>query len=141
MEGLLRFAKAQGLSEEEVQKALRLNSPLTDAGWVQGEDLGEGSVVIARQTMVHWVPMLRDNGDTSGSRRQRGCSEGSMGNALTPIPNGMPTMTPRSVAQSSMCATTKHSTCRFKLPRGDRRIVIHMDKWRLMSPATMIQPE
>ena len=37
--------------------------------------------------------------------------------------------------------TGKHSTCRFKLPRGDRRIVIHLDRWRLLSPAIMIRSD
>ena len=37
--------------------------------------------------------------------------------------------------------TGKHSTCRFKLPRGDRRIVIHLDRWRLLSPAIMTRSD
>ena len=30
----------------------------------------------------------------------------------------------------------KHSKCKQKLEKGDRRHLIHMDRWRLMSPAT-----
>ena len=51
MDGLLRFAQREGLTEEEAQKTLRLNRPVTEGGWVDAEDMGSESLLIAKAGM------------------------------------------------------------------------------------------
>ena len=51
MDGLLRFAQREGLTEEEPQKTLRLNRPVTEGGWVDAEDMGSESLLIAKAGM------------------------------------------------------------------------------------------
>ena len=48
MEALLAFGRAEGLTDDEAQRALRLNRPATDAGWVAAQDVGPEAWAIAK---------------------------------------------------------------------------------------------
>eukprot|EP00438_Fugacium_kawagutii_P002160 Skav219901 [mRNA] locus=scaffold841:268590:273317:+ [translate_table: standard] len=34
---------------------------------------------------------------------------------------------------------SKHTQCRCRLPRGDRRVIVHMDRWRCVNPSVMLE--
>eukprot|EP00438_Fugacium_kawagutii_P016522 Skav222460 [mRNA] locus=scaffold3319:167084:173482:+ [translate_table: standard] len=34
---------------------------------------------------------------------------------------------------------SKHTQCRCRLPRGDRREIVHMDRWRCVNPSVMLE--
>ena len=96
------------LTDEEIQRALRKKA-VTDGGWVDANDLGsEALVIVAKQCMEtgRYVEYscYETTGDAGHDLRNRG-------------------------AVYHTC-TSRRTTCRYKLPRGDRRIVIHQDRWR-----------
>ena len=152
MEGLVSFARREGLTEEEAQKVLRLNRPVTDAGWVEAEDLGEEALLIAKETMEAGryleYACYESTGAPQGravlklqSWEEEGVLTGSHGECSDPYYQWYADHDIRDRGAVYHVCTGKHSTCRFKLPRGDRRIVIHLDRWRLLSPAIMIRSD
>ena len=152
MEGLLSFALREGLSEEEAQKVLRLNRPVTDAGWVEAEDLGSEALLIAKETMEAGryleYACYESTGAPQGravlrlqSWEEEGVLKASHGECSDPYYQWYADHDVRDRGAVYHVCTGRHSTCRFKLPRGDRRIVIHLDRWRLLSPAIMVRSD
>ena len=152
MEGLLEFARKQGLNSEQALRVLRLHRPSSDTGWVDAADVGSEALVIAKETMEAGRYLEYCCYESTGAPQGRAVLK-----LLDWEDDGV------LVAEHCECSDPyyqwyadhdikergavyhicqgKHSTCRFKLPRGDRRIMIHLDRWRLLTPATMVQTD
>ena len=148
MEGLLEFARRQGLNSEEAHRALRLNRPSTDAGWVDAVDVGSEALVTAKETMETGRYLEYCYYESTGAPQGRavlklldwedeGVLNADHGECSDPYYQWYADHDIKEKGAVYHICSGRHSTCRFKLSRGDRRIVIHLDQWRLLSPAAI----
>eukprot|EP00435_Cladocopium_sp_Y103_P007424 s3249_g2.t1 len=139
MEDLVAYGRQEGLTEEEIQKVLRLNRPLTDAGWVDASDLGAEAQVIAKESLEAGRYLEYCCYETTGAAQGRAViklrsweaddlATADHGECSDPYYQWYADHDLKERGAVYHFCQSKHSTCRFKLPRGDRRVVIHLDR-------------
>lgn len=152
MERLRNKGASLGLNEDEIQQALNLGRSKHELAWVMCSDLSGRAQDLAREAFeqerileyecydAHWqsqgraIITLKDWED-----RENCLFTGSHGPASDGyyswfaehqmgLENGL----------YHVCAC-EASRCRLKKPKGDRRELIHIDKWRLLTPLEMAE--
>ena len=152
MQALLEHGRKLGLSTAEAEAALKLNRPSADSTWVTGEDLGGEALKIAQDSMeqdrIVEYSCYDDQGNPQGRAVLRLMDWEDKDEGLLVAEHGecsdeyyhwyaQHQLTKGEGAIYHICRSSARK-CKFKLPRRDKRTVIHLDRWRLMSPATML---
>ena len=150
MEALKEYGRQLKLTPDEIHTQLRLGRPATDAAWVDACDLGAEALVIAQEAMESGryleYSCYEANGTAQGRAVIRLKSWEDEAAGLLVADHGERSdeyyqwymdHEVQGAAVYHVCKD-KHSKCKQKLEKGDRRHLIHMDRWRLMSPATML---
>ena len=140
------------MSTAEAEAALKLNRPTADSTWVTGEELGEEALKIAQDSMeqdrIIEYSCYDDQGNPQGRAVLKLMDWEDKDEGLLVAGHGecsdeyyqwyaQHQLTKGEGAIYHICRSSARK-CKFKLPRRDKRTVIHLDRWRLMSPATML---
>ena len=150
MDALKRYGKELGLTVDEVDLALRLERPASDASWVTAADLGPEALRIAVETMesgryVEYA-CYDDRGNPQGRAIIKLQSWEDQGQGLLTAEHGEASdeyyqwYADNTLAKGAVyhVCSGEQRRCRMKLARGDKREVVHLDHWRLLSPAAMM---
>ena len=150
MEALKKYGKELGLTVDEVDLALRLERQASDASWVTAADLGPEALRIAVETMesgryVEYA-CYDDRGNPQGRAiiklqswedQLQGLLTAEHGEASDEYYQWYADNKLATGAVYHICSG-EHKRCRMKLARGDKREMVHLDHWRLLSPAAMM---
>lgn len=150
MDALKQYGKELGLTVDEVDLALRLERPASDASWVTAADLGPEALRIAVETMesgryVEYA-CYDDRGNPQGRAiiklqswedQVQGLLTAEHGEASDEYYQWYADNTLATGAVYHICSG-EQKRCRMKLARGDKREMVHLDHWRLLSPAAMM---
>ena len=152
MEALKAYGQQLGLSPDEAEAALRMHRPAADGSLVVAADVGKDALAIAHEVMEQDRVLEYSCYDNAGAPQ---------GKAVIRLKDWEDKEEGVVIADHGECSdeyyqwyanhdltrgdgavfhvcTTSHQRCKFKLPRRDRRTVIHLDTWRLMTPASML---
>lgn len=151
MQALQRKGENLGLSAGQVQEALQLGRPLSEQAWVDARDVREVSQSTAMEVMERNRLVEYECYDNSGMGQGRGVIKldrwedaskflftGSH-EACTDayyewyVEN---TVGPQKGVYHVCSGDARR--CRVRLPRGDKRELIHLDRWRMLTPLTML---
>ena len=151
MDELLRSGREAGLQADEVTGCLRLGRPLSETNWVLASEGGAKALEVAMEAFEvgRWIEYqcYDDAGGEQGRaelelQKWEAASEGLFtarhGIASDQyyqwyVENGAP-----NGFVFHICGS-KASSCRKRLARGDRRQIIHLDKWRMLTPQAMVE--
>eukprot|EP00438_Fugacium_kawagutii_P016319 Skav222801 [mRNA] locus=scaffold1419:399983:408357:+ [translate_table: standard] len=140
-----------GLGPREVKEALSLNRPIADLAWVTGSDLGGLAIAAAEEKFEQGRWLEYECHDSRWQPQGRGAirldqwedkSKGLFTGHHGPSSDGYYDY----YVQNQMgpdnglyhICDGDASRCRARKARGDHRELIHIDKWRLLSPMSML---
>ena len=150
MDQLLTLGRQLGLSPEDVSSCLRLGRALSECNWCIAADVGARAQEVARDVFESGRLIEYHCYDDHGNNQGRGvlkllnwedASEG-----LFQAEHGLASdqyydwYAQHELSKGSLYHVCQGSakSCRRRLPRGDRRILIHVDRWRLLTPQVML---
>ena len=151
MDELLRVGREAGLQADEVTGCLRLGRPLSETNWVLASEGGAKALEVAQEAFEagRWIEYqcYDDAGHEQGRAEvelekwedtAEGLFTGRHGIASDQyyqwyVEHGAP-----HGFVFHICGG-KATSCRKRLARGDRREVIHLDKWRMLTPQAMVE--
>ena len=139
MDALKQYGKELGLTVDEVDLALRLERPASDASWVTAADLGPEALRIAVETMesgryVEYA-CYDDRGNPQGRAiiklrswedQVQGLLTAEHGEASDEYYQWYADNTLAAGAVYHICSG-EQKRCRMKLARGDKREMVHLD--------------
>ena len=150
MDQLLKKGAGLGLNPSQIEEALTLGRPAKDGAWIESQDLLEMAQKVADETMEggryieyccydsSWAPQGRavvqlirwePDGDFMFVGDHGPSSDGYYDWYVKQIgPSGF---------VFHICAG-EASKCKAKKARGDARELIHIDKWRMLTPKLML---
>ena len=151
MDELLRVGREAGLKADEVTSCLRLGRPLTETNWVLASEGEGGSLDVALEVFEsgRWIEYqcYDDAGQPQGRAEvelhkwedaQGGWFVGHHGAAQDQYYQWYVENQLQAGVVFHLC-DGRASACRKKTARGDRRAVIHVDKWRMLTPQAMVE--
>ena len=151
MDKLLDHGRKIGLSPSEITTILRRDRPLSESNWCLGKDLKERSLDMARDLFEAGrfieYQCYEDNGNLQGRaiiKLERwldvneGFLEGEHGAASDPYYDWYVKNELSKGVAFHICRC-EAKACKKRLARGDKRILIHIDQWRMLSPQTMLE--
>ena len=150
MESLLQRGKELGFGKEAIHDVLGMGRPLSQLAWVSSQDLGHLAQKTAMETMEggrvveyecydsEWRPQGRGTIQLEKwDEPERWLLTGRHG----PSSDGYYSHYVKEVGESNFLfhiCDGEAKKCKVKKIRGDHRELIHIDRWRLMTPETMI---
>ena len=151
MLALLRRAKALSIPEDDVEKVLNLQRPLSELGWLDSREVRDLSLKTAQEMMQTGRYVEYDCYDNSWNQQGRGAiklgswldfNQGLFTGEHGPSSDGYyEWFVSESMGKDDgayhICSGPA-SRCRVRLPRGDRRQLIHIDRWRMLTPFAML---
>ena len=151
MLALLKRAKALGIREDDVEKVLNLQRPLSELGWLDSREVRDLSLKTAQEMMQSGRYIEYDCYDNSWNQQGRGAiklgswlefNQGLFTGEHGPSSDGYyEWFVSESMGKDDgayhICSGPA-SRCRVRLPRGDRRQLIHIDRWRMLTPFAML---
>ncbi len=151
MHALQRKGENLGLSPGQIQEALQLSRPLSEQAWVDGRDVREVSQASAFEMMEKGRFVEYECYDNAGEGQGRGVIKLDRwedpdkylftGKHEACTDGYYEWYVEKQVEPSGgvyhVCSGDARR-CRTRLPRGDRRELIHLDRWRMLTPLTML---
>ena len=151
MDELLSYGKSLGLNPVDISQALKLGRPLSESNWCLAADGSGQSREMAREVFEAgryvefqcYDHQFKEQGKALVKLLSWEDADGGWFNA-----EHISASDPYYEYYAQKEATKgmifhlcegKANVCKKKLARGDRREVIHVDQWRLMSPQTMVE--
>eukprot|EP00438_Fugacium_kawagutii_P022996 Skav216829 [mRNA] locus=scaffold2314:109375:114908:+ [translate_table: standard] len=151
MDELLRLGRDAGLTADEVTSCLRLGRPLSETNWVLAREAGSKSPELALEVFEkgRWLEYqcYDDRGAEQGRAEVElqkwedatgGWFTGRHGVAQDQYYQWYIDNQLQSGVLFHLCSG-KAASCKKRAARGDRRTVIHIDKWRMLTPQTMVE--
>ena len=151
MNELLAHGRGLGLSPDDITRCVRLGRPLSDSNWCRAADAGASSLEIAIEMFEQGKYIeyqCYDNQHQEQGRaivqlldwedRAAGLFLGDHGIAS----DGYYEYYVKNDLQQGVVfhlCQCRAAQCKTKLRRGDRRELIHIDQWRLLSPQVMVE--
>ena len=153
MDLLLKRGKDSGLTPGEVTAALRNGRPLSESNWCIATDLKKQSLPQALESFEQGryleYQCYEDDGREQGRSllvlrtwedQAMGLFTGDHVRASDAYYEWYMNHDVKDKAVYHVCqGAARH--CKQKLARGDRRVLIHVDKWRLQSPQVMLETD
>lgn len=153
MDQLLKKGAGLGLNPSQIEEALTLGRPAKDGAWIESQDLLEMAQKVADETMEGGRYIEYCCYDSSWAPQGRAVVQlirweadgdfmfvGDHG----PSSDGYYDWYVKQIGASGfvfhICAG-EASKCKAKKARGDARELIHIDKWRMLTPKLMLQHE
>ena len=153
MDRLLRRGTDAGLSPAEVTSALRGGRPLSESNWCTSSDLKAQSLVAAGETFEGgrfleyqcYDDQHKDQGRSvitlrSWEDQSMGLFTGDHVRSSDPYYAWYMEHQVKDEAIYHVCQGPARS-CKQKLVRGDKRTLIHVDRWRLLTPQVMLETD
>ena len=153
MDLLLKRGREAGLSPVEVTTALRNGRPLSESNWCTGADLKKQSLTQAVEAFEQGRYLEYQCYDDAGREQGRsvlilrtwedqsvGLFTGDHVRSSDPYYAWYMDHQVKDSAVYHVCQGA-HRACKQKLARGDKRTIIHVDKWRLQSPQVMLETD
>eukprot|EP00435_Cladocopium_sp_Y103_P068760 s228_g32.t1 len=153
MDGLLALGRRLGLSPSEVTEALRFSRPLSESNWVNARDVGARSRDMAKEMFEKDRLIEYQCYDDEGREQGRGIlkliqwEDAEEGFFLADHGKASDAYYEWYVENEVKMGAVYHlcegpvGRCRKRKARGDHRALIHIDKWRLMTPQAMLETE
>eukprot|EP00438_Fugacium_kawagutii_P022919 Skav229978 [mRNA] locus=scaffold372:377191:382604:+ [translate_table: standard] len=151
MQALVRRGEALGLTQEEVDQALALNRPATELAWVASPDLAGRAPQVAREVLETgrvleyecYDDAFRPQGRAVVTLREweeadRGLFLGTHGPSSDGYKYFVDSQMGKDGGLYHICEGPA-SKCKVRKRRGDNRVLIHIDKWRMLTPAVMLE--
>ena len=150
MDELLQIGRQLGLSVEEVGSCLRFDRPLSECNWCIANDAGRQALEIARDLFETGRLIEYHCYDDHGNNQGRGVLElqqwEDTSDGLFGAKHGQSSdayydwYAQNELSKGAVYHVCQGSakSCRRRLPRGDKRILIHVDRWRLLTPQVMV---
>lgn len=140
-----------GISEDSAEKILNLQCPLSELSWTDAWDVRELSLKTAKELMQTGRYIEYECHDNAGQSQGRGAiklgvwedfEHGIFTGEHGPSSDGyyewfVSHEMGKDNGAYHICSGPA-SRCRVRLPRGDRRHLIHIDRWRMLTPFTML---
>ena len=151
MDELLSYGKQVGLSAMEVADALRLGRPLSDSNWCQAADGGERSLQVAQEMFETeryieyqcYDGQWRDQGKATVKLvTWENKDEGYfVAEHILASDEYYEYYGSHDLAKGSLyhLCQGRASSCKKRLARGDKRVLVHVDKWRMLTPQVMLE--
>ena len=151
MDELFREGAKVGLTPAEVTTAVRLGRSLSEGNWCTAAEAKGGSLILAKDAFEAGRYLEHQCYDNQGREQGRAVvilrtwedQDGGFftGDYLTASDDYYAWYMENEVRDSvayHLCQGPSQQ-CRKKLVRGDRRTLIHVDKWRLLTPQLMME--
>ena len=151
MDTLLAYGRQLGLDPVVTSSVLKLGRPLSDSNWVQAVDAKKGSREMATELFKVGAHLEHQCYDSQWKDQGRCCAQlidwEDAENGLFQAAHVLASdgyyehYAQHDLAKGCVfhICIGPASQCRVKLPRGDKREVVHIDKWRLLSPQVMAE--
>ena len=147
MEALKAFGKRLGLSEDEISQGLQLQRPPLESVWIENALNLNLCFQLMEAGRLMEYDCYDDHGDPQGTAYLELVSwedktEGLFVAKHMGATDGYYAWYGSNELKEGAClyhmCLGRAPRCKTRLPRGDRRILIHVDRWRMLTPENMV---
>ena len=147
MEALKSYGKRLGLSDEEISQGLQLQRPPLESVWIENALNLNLCFQLMEAGRLMEYDCYDDHGDPQGTAYMELVSwedktEGLFVAKHMGATDGYYAWYGENELKEGAClyhmCLGRAPRCKTRLPRGDRRILIHVDRWRMLTPENMV---
>ena len=147
MEALKSYGKRLGLSDEEFSQGLQLQRPPLESVWIENALNLNLCFQLMEAGRLMEYDCYDDHGDPQGTAYMELVSwedktEGLFVAKHMGATDGYYAWYGENELKEGAClyhmCLGRAPRCKTRLPRGDRRILIHVDRWRMLTPENMV---